>query len=122
MMTKSATSHFIMGSSCLWSIQLPNGCQFARAQQWKENIRSTAGHPFGLYNICNKQGFFYPIQDYMKSHAHKFPIAYGLKMTNGGAINEVVMLNSNCVMTMTDWFKFDKTIPVWLVRSQFSLN
>lgn len=105
-------------------VRLPDVCLFARAQiasAGKEKIRATWGYSFDVY--IEEARFFYPLLDYIKERKHNFPIAYGLEMANGGmsAINELLMRNSNCKYVISDWSKFDKTIPVWLIRDAFSI-
>lgn len=104
-------------------VELPDVCLFARAQVAKtgvNKIRATWGYPLEVY--LEEARFFYPIQDYMKSHFHKFNIAYGAEMANGGMsiINEMLTRTKGKYL-ITDWSRFDKTIPSWFIRDAFSL-
>lgn len=103
-------------------VHFPDVCLFARAQiakAPKQKIRATWGYPFQMY--MEEARFFYPVQDYIKSHKHNFPIAYGLEMANGGmsAISDLLSRNPNSKYVVSDWSKFDKTVPPWLIRDAF---
>lgn len=104
-------------------VDLPDVWLFARAQVAKigvDKIRATWGYPFQVY--LEEARFFYPIQDYMKSHDHKMNIAYGAEMANGGMslIHEMLKRTKGKYL-VTDWSSFDKTIPSWLIRHAFTL-
>lgn len=106
------------------NVRLPDVCLFARAQiasTGKEKIRATWGYSFDVY--IEEARFFYPILDYIKQRKHNFPIAYGLEMAKGGmiALNDLLTRNVNCKYVITDWSRFDKTIPVWLIRDAFAI-
>lgn len=103
---------------------LPDVCLFARSQVCavgKEKIRSVWGYPLAVY--MEEARFFYPIMEWLKGSEHKFPIGYGFEMSKGGmaAISEMAVKIPNSKYMMTDWSKFDKTIPAWLIRDAFSL-
>lgn len=106
------------------NVKLPDVCLFARAQMataGKEKVRATWGYSFDVY--IEEARYFYPILDYIKERKHNFPIAYGLEMAKGGmiAINDLLTRNPHCKYVVSDWSKFDKTIPVWLIRDAFSI-
>lgn len=106
------------------NVKLPDVCMFARAQVAKapkNKIRATWGYSFDVY--MEEARFFYPIQEFIKSHKHNLPIAYGLEMANGGmvAINDMLQRHRNSKYVISDWSKFDKTIPPWLIRDAFEI-
>ncbi|APG78263.1 RdRp [Hubei diptera virus 18] len=106
------------------NVYLPDVCLFARSQiakYPKEKIRATWGYSFDVY--MEEARFFYPIQEFIKSHKHKLPIAYGLEMAHGGmnSINDMLLRNRGCKYVISDWSKFDKTIPPWLIRDAFHI-
>lgn len=104
-------------------VELADVCLFARAQVAKTDtnkIRATWGYPLEVY--MEEARFFYPVQDFIKSHNHKFHIAYGLEMANGGMtqVNDMCRRHNGKVMVV-DWKSFDKTIPSWLIRDAFAI-
>ncbi|QGL51730.1 RNA-dependent RNA polymerase [Vespa velutina associated partiti-like virus 1] len=106
------------------NVHLPDVCLFARAQiarHPKQKIRATWGYSFDIY--MEEARYFYPIQNFIKQHKHNFPIAYGLEMANGGmsSINDMLMRNKGAKFIISDWSKFDKTVPVWLIRDAFDI-
>nr|QQO81405.1 RNA-dependent RNA polymerase [Soybean thrips partiti-like virus 9] len=105
-------------------VHFPDVCLFARAQIAKvpkQKIRATWGYPFFVY--MEEARFFYPLQDYIKSQKHNFPIAYGFEMANGGmsAINDMLLETKSSQYIVSDWQSFDKTIPPWLIRDAFAI-
>nr|QED42916.1 putative RdRp [Entomophthora partitivirus D] len=105
-------------------VVLPDVCLFARAQIARypeKKIRATWGYSFDVY--MEEARFFYPIQEFIKKHEHNFPIAYGLEMAKGGmsSINDMLTRNRGCKYVISDWSKFDKTVPLWLIRDAFQL-
>lgn len=104
---------------------LPDVCLFARAQVArvdKNKIRATWGYPIEVY--LQEGSFFYPLQDIMKDHTkHSLHIAYGYEMACGGmvALNDMLTRTTDCKYMCTDWSRFDKTIPPWLIRDAFAI-
>lgn len=103
---------------------LPDVCLFARSQVCavgKEKIRGVWGYPLEVY--IEEARFFYPIMDYLKEQKHRFPVGYGFEISKGGmlAISDVIMRHPGSKFLMTDWSKFDKSIPAWLIRDAFAL-
>nr|QMI58122.1 RNA-dependent RNA polymerase [Vera virus]QMI58125.1 RNA-dependent RNA polymerase [Vera virus] len=106
------------------NVHLPDVCLFARSQiakYPKQKIRATWGYSFDVY--MEEARFFYPIQNFIKSHAHELPIAYGLEMAHGGmnSINDMLVRHKGGKYVISDWSKFDKTIPPWLIRDAFAI-
>lgn len=105
-------------------VHLPDACLFARSQvakRPKTKIRATWGFPLAVY--MEEARFFYPLQEAILNRLHKFPIAYGFEMAKGGmkSIHGMLARHPRAVFTMTDWSKFDKTIPPWLIRDAFAI-
>jgi hypothetical protein len=104
---------------------LPDVCLFARAQtakRGKSKIRATWG--FGLEIYLEEGRFFYPVLEWLKTADHGVPIAYGLEMATGGmkAIHSMISrAKPGGRIMVTDWSKFDKTIPPWLMRDAFRI-
>nr|WPM45971.1 MAG: RNA-dependent RNA polymerase [Cannabis partiti-like virus] len=103
---------------------LPDTCLFARSQVCdvsKQKVRGVWGYPLFVY--LEEARFFYPILEHLKSKGHNFPIGYGCEISKGGlvAISEMALRVRGGKYMMTDWSKFDKSIPPWLIRDAFSL-
>ena len=103
---------------------LPDVCLFARAQVCdvgKEKIRGVWGYPLLVY--LEEARFFYPILEFLKGKSHSFPVAYGCEISKGGmlAISNAAQQLPGGKYLMTDWSKFDKSIPPWLIRDAFDL-
>lgn len=103
-------------------VQLPDVCLYARAQVCsvtENKIRATWGYPLDVY--LEEARFFYPVLDYVSSKECALPIAYGLEMATGGMEHVFSASLCNEKYVMTDWSRFDKTIPPWLIRDAFFL-
>lgn len=103
---------------------LPDTCLFARSQVCaveKEKVRSVWGYPLEVY--LEEARFFYPILEYLKGNEHSMPIGYGLEISKGGmaAISDAAIRLPSSIALMTDWSKFDKSIPPWLIRDAFAI-
>jgi hypothetical protein len=102
----------------------PDTCLFARAQVCevgKEKVRSVWGYPLEVY--LEEARFFYPLLEFLKGNDHSFPIGYGCEISRGGmaAITDAAIRFPGGRYMMTDWSKFDKSIPPWLIRDAFDL-
>nr|UYL95489.1 MAG: RNA-dependent RNA polymerase [Nanning Parti tick virus 1] len=106
-------------------VSLPDVSLYARAQIAKvgeTKIRATWGYPFDVY--VEEGRFFYPLMEWLKDGDHDIPIAYGFEMATGGmrAIHNMLCRSHNRAQyMMTDWSRFDKTIPPWLIKDAFSV-
>nr|DAZ87743.1 TPA_asm: RdRp [Pseudoglobivirus] len=103
------------------AVELPDTCCYARAQicsREKNKIRAVWGYPLSLY--MEEGRFFYPILEHLAT-TESPKIAYGLEISTGGMSYINSMCKDSPFILMGDWSKFDKTIPIWLIRDAFTI-
>nr|AOR51390.1 RdRp [Partitivirus-like 3] len=108
-----------------YHVRLPDCLVYARAQicdPSTNKVRATWGYPTGVF--IEEARFVYPYLDFLKNRRDDYPLAYGVEIGKGGMgyVDEMFhRAGSGVKAVMTDWRRFDKQIPAWLVRDAFAL-
>lgn len=101
---------------------LPDTALFLRAQiarQGVEKVRAVWGYPIDV--IIEEGRVFYPYIQWLREQDS--PIAYHIEIATGGMqyINSMLKTFPDSRYFVSDWSKFDKTVPAWLIMDAFSI-
>lgn len=101
---------------------LPDAALFLRAQiarQGVDKIRAVWGFPIDV--IIEEGRTFYPYMEWLREQDS--PIAYHVEVATGGMqyVNSMLKSYPDAKYIVSDWSKFDKTVPAWLIMDAFSL-
>ncbi|WAK75565.1 MAG: RNA-dependent RNA polymerase [Partitiviridae sp.] len=106
-------------------LQLPDAALFARAQicSVEDNkIRAVWGYPMLAY--LEEGRYFYPLLQYLKDVDVELPIGYGFEVARGSIARlqgYASKVEGSQVACVSDWSRFDKTVPSWLIYDCFEI-